>query len=436
MGNLYFKTTSADSPGRGGADWLIRRALISGGNQEFDIGMANGCIVSVEPHSEIIDAARTLEANGRLLLPGLVDVHMHLDKAWLNWRVVNFAGTHTEASEVMTRAKRNFTPSDIHERATQVIRLAVANGTTAIRTHVDVDTVIGLTAFEVLSDLRRSLSHIVDLQLAPITRSEIVDDPGGLSLVRRALASADAIGGYPVLARAGRDHLKLIFRLAQEYDLDIDVHMDESDDPSQLLIEDLIKLTERQQYIGRVTAGHLCSLSAVRRSRALRIIDGIKAAGINVVTLPSANLFLQGRGDEENMRRGVTRVKELLAAGVNVAAASDNVRDAFCPFGNADLLQIGVLLAHAAHMGSPTELATIVDMISQNPSRIFWRGAARTLTVGEPADVVLFDCTSLSDLILSQPSRLAVFKRGRLVAQTSRTVTYDSDLTLGARGGS
>jgi cytosine deaminase len=410
------------------ADLVIRRALVPGDGHEVDIAIANGYIVALGPHPIDVGTPRTLDANGRLLLPGFVDVHMHLDKAWLNWRAVNAAGTHSAASELMARAKRAFTPSDIRERATHVIRLATANGTTAIRTHVDVDATIGLTAFEVLADLRRSLRDVVDLQLVPITRSEIVDDARALDLVRGALPEADAIGGYPMPDRKGRQHLELIFRLAKEYDLDIDVHVDETDDPDHLLIEDLIGLTEREQYVGRVTAGHLCSLAAVRRERALDIIEGIKATGINVVTLPSANLFLQGRGDGEHIRRGVTRVRELLAAGVNVAAASDNVRDAFCPFGNADLLQIGLLLAHAAHMADPTQLATIVDMITRNPARIFWRGAGVTIAPGAPADLVLCDCTSLPDVILSQPTRLAVLKGGRLVAQTSRTVTHCSDL--------
>jgi cytosine deaminase len=350
---------------------------------------------------------------------------MHLDKGWLGSRVQNVSGTHREAIDAMARVKRDFTPEDVRARAEHVIRRAVASGTTAIRTHVDVDSAIGLLSLDVLRDLGHSLRDLVDLQLVPTTRAEIVESSAARRLIEEALrGGVDALGGTPRLDALGRRHLEMVFELARAYDVDIDLHVDETDDPDHLLIADLILLTQRARYAGRVTAGHLCSLGAVGPEAATPIIAGIKAAGINVVTLPSANLFLQGRSDERCVRRGLTRVRELLAAGVNVAVASDNVRDAFCPFGNADLLQAALLLAHAAHMGSPADLEAIARMITENPARIFWRTTPRRIAVGQPADLVLCNCTTPAELILSQPTRLVVFKSGRPVARTEHAVTF------------
>lgn len=409
------------------ADSIIRRAVIPGFTGQMDVVISDGHITAIG--TRVVGRAREeIDAAGRLVVPGFVDIHMHLDKAWLGARVQNLSGTYREATEAMGGLKGGFTPNDVHARAKHVILRALANGTTAIRTHVDVDSTIGLMSFDVLHDLKTSLRGLVDLQLVPITRAEVVESAGARRLVEEALKrGVDALGGTPRLEARGRRHLEVVFELAKACDVDIDLHIDETDDSDHLLIRDLIDLTQREHYRGRVTAGHLCSLAATDPEKARSIIAGIKAAEINVVTLPSANLFLQGRGDQKCARRGVTRVKELLAAGVNVAVASDNVRDAFCPFGNGDLVQVGLLLAHAAHMGSLGDLETIVRMMTENPGRIFWRTDAPRIDVGKRADLVLCDCTTPADLILSQATRLVVFKAGRPVACTEHKITFASE---------
>jgi cytosine deaminase len=201
------------------------------------------------------------------------------------------------------------------------------------------------------------------------------------------------------------------------------MHVDESGDPNDLAILELCRATRRHQWEGRVTAGHLCSLEAVEPAKANEVISQIADAGITVVSLPSCNLYLQGREDTTCVRRGVTRVREMLERGINVCYASDNVRDAFNPFGNADMLEVGLIMAHAAHMGDLEGFRRVVEMGTVNPARTFHRGRPVGLTVGVSADLVVLDETDPDQVIVTQPERLKVYKAGRLVAENEQRST-------------
>lgn len=405
--------------------WIIRNAKIPDRTQFVDILIQNRIITGVGSVAETA-SAEEIDVGGRVVLPGLVDVHMHLDKAWLGTGVLNRTGTYEEAVRVMSAQKRAFTPEDIAARAFHVIRLAVANGTTAIRSHVDVDRVIGLTALHALLTLKRELARLVDLEVVPICRAEIVRSRMARRLIEEAIqGGVRVLGGTPRSAMQGWTHLKWIFEIASSHDLDVDLHVDEIDDPRHLMIRDVLELTERYGYEGRVTVSHLCSLGVISQERAKPIIQKLKALHVNVVTLPASNLFLQGRRDSRSPRRGLTRVKELLAAGVNVAVASDNVRDAFCPYGTANLVQAALLLAHAAQFAGPDDFAALARMITEYPSRIFWPPDGRALGAGQVADLIVLDTTTISDVILSQPCCLFVFKSGQLVVQTERKTIFD-----------
>lgn len=411
------------------AAWLIRNAKVLGRTRLVDISIQDGLVEAVGSVTPAT-AAREVDAGGRIVLPGLVDAHMHLDKAWLGSRVVNRTGTYDEAARVMALEKQAFTPEDIVARAVHVIRLAVARGTTAIRSHVDVDRVVGLTGLRALLAAKREVGRFVDIDLVPICRAEIVVSPAARRLVEDAIREGvRALGGTPRLAMRGRAHLRWVFEMASSHNVDIDLHVDETEDPRHLMIRDVLDLTERHGYQGRVTVGHLCSLGVVSRTQADPIIRRLKELRINVVALPASNLFLQGRGRRRSPLRGLTRVKDLLAAGVNVSVASDNVRDAFCPYGTADLFQAALLLAHAAQFSGCEEWAILARMMTEYPSRILWPPDGRALAEGQAADLVICDATTASDLILSQPCCLFVFKAGRLVVQSARKTVFEPDMT-------
>ncbi len=410
---------------QGTAAYLLRRARIAPDRDLVDLVIVDGIIRQIVPAGlapggdpEVFE----IDIGGRLVLPGFIDAHMHLDKCFMSDRVVNRSGTLDEALAASLAAKRAFTHEDVRQRARRLIAMAVANGTTSIRSHVDVDEAAGVRSFEALAALRGELADVVTLQLVPMARGDLVESRAARDRLQRCLdLGADAIGGVPRPEARGEDLIELLFRFAKEYDRDLDLHIDEKDDPKDLMILPLARHAIREGYQGRVTAGHLCALASAPPLEAAEIIAMVHDAGIHVISLPAVNLHLMGRGDDRAVRRGVTRVRELLAAGVNVAYASDNVRDAFTPFGNADMLQAGLILGHAAHLGDPEGLRTLLEMATVRPAHIVYPGLHYGVAAGNDADLVAVDEEDFSNVILNQPTRSLVFKRGRLVARTKKT---------------
>jgi cytosine deaminase len=404
--------------------YCLRHARIAPEGDLADLVLDGGAITAVAPAGGGVapPGAAELDLAGRVVLPGFVDAHTHIDKCLIADRVVNRSGTLDEAVAAMMEAKRGFTHEDVQRRARRAIAMAVAAGTTAIRSHVDVDEASGFTGFEALLALRRELADVVTLQLAPMTRSDLVESAVARDRLRRCLElGADVIGGVPRPDGRGEEHIALLFRFAKEYDRDLDLHIDEKDEPTDLMLVPLARHTIREGYQGRVTAGHCCALASAPPAAAREIIALVRDAGIHVISLPAVNLHLMGRHDDRAVRRGVTRVRELLAAGVNVAYGSDNVRDSFTPFGSMDLLQAGLVLGLAGHLGDPEGLRSIVEMATVRPARIMFPGRGTGVAPGRAADLVVLDDTNFGEAILNQPPRWLVFKGGRLVARTTRT---------------
>ena len=402
-------------------DLILRDARVPGRDAPVDVAVAGGSIRAIEPRLAA-PAREEVRADGRVAVPGFVDLHMHLDKGLtLDFRP-NASGTLDEARRIFRDYKATATVEDIAARARRLVRMALRHGTTALRTHADVDRGWGLRSVEALLGVREAFRGVVDIQVVafPTGYMDVLDDEG-LGTVRRALEmGADLVGGLPTLSKNPPAHCDRLVALASEFDRDVDMHVDESGDPNDLAILELCHATKRHHWEGRVTAGHLCSLEAVEPAKANEIIAQIADAGITVVSLPSCNLYLQGRQDATCIRRGVTRVRAMLDRGVNVCYASDNVRDAFNPFGNADMLEVGLILAHAAHMGDLEGLRQVVAMGTVNPARAFYRGQTQGVAVGAAADLVLLDETDLDQVVVTQPERLKVYKAGRLVAETER----------------
>ena len=385
----------------------------------MDLRLEGGKIAGIAPSAERVHArgAEAIDLEGRVAIPGFVDAHMHLDKGMVSARAVNRSGTLAEALRRMKEAKKDFGFEDTRRRARRQIEMAIGNGTTAIRTHVDIDFTVGLVGIEALRALREQLQGAITLQLVALPHGDLVSSRRFLRLFRRAIELSDLIGGIP---RPGdRKSLDRLFDLAREFDRDLDLHVDETDAPTPLAIRDVARKTMKVGFEGRVTVGHLCALSSLPPRGAQEMIARIRDAGINVITLPSTNLHLQGRADARSPRRGITRVKEMLAAGIPVAYASDNIRDGFNPFGNADMMEVGLLLAHGAQMGTPNELLTVLDMGTETAGRIFYRRQHYGLRAGHEADLVVLDTKDLGDAIVCRPTRRWVFKGGKLVARTS-----------------
>jgi cytosine deaminase len=284
---------------------------------------------------------------------------------------------------------------------------------------VDVNDAIGLRGAEALLLAKERLRGLVDLQLVTLnTRLSGAEGQRGIDRFREAMCMGfDAVGGAPALDADPWEQIDRVFAVAQEFNAPIDLHVDESDNPADFCLPYLAEKTIAEGYQGRVVAGHCCSLAPVDRDQARRAIDLVREAGITVVSLPSANMYLQGRDDSGCIRRGITSVRELLQAGVPVACGSDNVQDPFNPFGRGDLLLVANLFAHAAHLGSPSEQACVLRAITAVPAAAVGY-ATYGLCVGAPADFVVFDTNDPAGLLPLVPPRRYVVKAGKVVATT------------------
>lgn len=370
-------------------------------------------------------AHQTFDARGAMAIPSFVEPHIHLDKVLINRDLrPNVTGTLSEAIKIIWERKRGYTIEDIVVRVSEVIDLAIQNGTTRLRTHADVDTIGGLTPVLGLLAARERYKGLIDIQIVAFPQEGILKNPGTEQLLDKALSlGADAIGGMPFNENSPMDswrHIEIAFALARKFDVPIDMHVDESDNPGARTLEMLADQTIANGWQGRVNAGHTCALAAYPHGYAAAVIRKVKEANVSVITLPVTNLVLQGRLDLEPRRRGITQVKELLKADVNVTFGQDCVRDTFYPFGRADPLEVATVSAHAAQMTLPHEIETVFDMCTRNAARAC-NFTNYDFGPDTPADVVVLDARTPTEAMVMHADRLLVIKGGRLLAET-RTV--------------
>lgn len=288
------------------------------------------------------------------------------------------------------------------------------------------DTIGGLRPLTGVLALREKYAHVMDIQIVAFPQEGIVKDPGCDVLMRQAMErGADVVGGMPANENSPADslaHVKYCFDLAEAFGAEIDMHVDESDDPFYRTLEMIADEAMARSFSpGRVTAGHTCALAAYDDHYAAYVIAKVKEAGINVITNPVTNLMLQGRGDRQPIRRGITRVKELMAAGVPVCFGQDCVKDTFYPYGSADMLQVANITAHAAQMSLPGEIEQVFDMITTGANRVM-KLPGYGLEPGCRANLVVLEAGDARDAIRLCPPRRWVLRDGAVVAET-RTET-------------
>ena len=401
-------------------DLLLHACRLPGRDGIADIAISGGKIVGIGATREA--ARETIDAGGRLVTPGLVEAHIHLDKAYLSDRVSGSAGTVEEAIRLTGEAKRRFTVEDIRSRARRVIDLAIAAGTTAMRTHVEVDPIVGLAGMEALLPLKREYAPAITLQICAFAQEGILQAPGTEALLRRALSmGADLVGGCPYNDTDSIEQIRIVFGLAQEFGVDADFHVDFFDEPIHLHIREIAAQTVRAGWQGRVAVGHLTELAALPVREQDAMIADIAAAGIGVICLPATDLYLMGRRDEVNVRRGLTPVRRLLAAGVPVALASNNIRNPFTTVGTADLAHMAFLAAVAAHMGTSEQMRELVATLTTHPARIL-RLPGYGLDTGCRADLVVWGCERPEDIVAALPARAFIVKNGRVTIEHERRV--------------
>jgi cytosine/creatinine deaminase len=406
---------------RGPADLVLRGARLRDREGLVDIAVADGHIAAI---AASVGAGREeFDVAGRLVTPGLVESHIHLDKALLHEHVTASAGTLAEAIRLTGAAKSAFTVDDIRARARRVLDLAVRHGTTAMRTHVEVDPIIGLAGMEAILPLREEYAPALDLQVCAFAQEGIIQAPGTEGLLRRALMmGADLIGGCPYNDTDAGAHIRTVFALATAFDVDADFHVDFADEAEHLHVRDIAAATIAAGWHGRVTVGHLTELAAVPTAIQDGLIGQIVQAQLGVISLPVTDLYLMGRADDHNVRRGLAPIARLLAAGVPVALASNNIRNPFTPVGTADLAHMTFVAAVAAHMGTPALMAALVDAITVHPARML-RLPGYGLAPHCRADLVVWECERAEDIVATLPPRVLVVKGGRVTLTLEQRIT-------------
>jgi cytosine/creatinine deaminase len=400
---------------------VIRGARLRGRDGLWDVAIEGEKIAAVEPKVDV-DASEELDAEGRLLAPAFVDAHVHLDKCMLGDVMrPNESQTLQEAIQITWDHKRDYTPEEIAGRAAPIIEAGIVHGTTAVRVFADVDTIGGTVPVEGCLELKRRFAEQTLMEVVAFPQEGIVRDPGCADLLSQCMdLGADVVGGLPWYERTDRDmweHIDICFELAKRTDKDVHMLVDDTDDPNSRSLEYLAVKTIEEGYQGRVTASHCGALGAYDHTYAEKVMAMVAEAGISVASNTQISLVMDGRNDRGLVRRGTTRVKELLAAGVNVLSAQDDVNDPYYPFGKPDQLEVGQYTAHVAHMTYPSELETVFDMITVNAAKAM-RIDRYGVEPGDRADLVLIDAPGVREALRLIPPRRAVFHRGDLVAES------------------
>jgi cytosine deaminase len=404
-------------------DLLIANARVWDDRPPVDIAIEGDRIVGIDTRIDA-EAGRTIDAGGRAVLPGFVEPHLHLDKALIYRRQPARDGTLAEAIRLTAQLKAEQDRDDVLERSRAVLDMAVANGTVAIRAHPDVDPIQGLLGVETALTVREEYRDLLDLDIVAFPQEGIVKAPGTRELMEEALRmGANVVGGCPYNERSWDDtkeHIDVVFELARRFDVPVDMHADFADDARDQRFAAAGYIADKaieHGWQGRVSLGHVTSLGSLTREEAAPVVERLREADVSIVTLPATDLYLGGRDDERNQRRGLTPVHLLRDSGVNVTFSSNNVRNAFTPFGKADMLQIGNLLAHAAQFGTPHSQAEILRMATYDAARSIGL-EDYGLAEGRRASLVVCDSPVVADVLADIPPRLWVVRNGRVTVET------------------
>ena len=380
---------------------------------------SDGRIADIGP-SLPSDDSQILPVAGQLVLPGLVDMHQHLDKSRTRALLDNPSGTLMGASAAYRALAPSVTKEQMIARAKRTVEACSTHGTVAIRSHTNIDPQTGVRGVEAMVELRAQCAAFMRIQVVGhVTSGATSMLPESDAWLRQAIdLGIDAIGGVPAFSSEPIALLKLLFDSAERSGLPLDMHIDEHLDAGRAMFSELAKMTRAYGLAGRVVAGHSSALSAMAPDEAQRTIDELREAGVGIVTLPAANLFLQGREADRLPPRGLTRVKELLAAGVPLAAASDNIQDPFVPSGSGDLLEIGRWTLLAGQLGL-SDLRQVFEMVSSVPAQMIGLGADWGIRQGARADLLIARVETIDDLVAEGALERTVMIEGRVVSSTS-----------------
>src|SRR5450830_1432107 len=405
-------------------DLVIRNATLPDGSQHVNIGIDAGRIAAIGVALEL-QALQEIDVGGDLVTPPFVDAHFHMD-ATLSYGLprVNASGTLLEGIALWGELKPTLTQEALVERALQYCDWAVARGLLAIRSHVDICD-DRLLAVEALLHVREKVAPYLDLQLVAFPQDGVLRSPTAFANLKRAIAmGVDVVGGIPHFERTvadGAESVRLLCEFAAEKGLRVDMHCDESDDPLSRHIETLAYHAQRLGLQGRVAGSHLTSMHSMDNYYVSKLLPLIHEAGVAAIANPLINITLQGRHDTYPKRRGMTRVPEMLAAGIDVAFGHDCVMDPWYSLGSGDMLEVAHMGLHVAQMTGQSAMRQCFDAVTSTPARIM--GLEHYgLAPGCYADFVILDASDAIEALRLRPVRRYVIRRGKVISETPKPV--------------
>jgi len=406
-------------------DLIIRHAQLHRREKVFDLAIQDGHFARIAPELANASATREIDAAGNLVSAPFIDSHVHLDAVLTVGKPrYNASGTLLEGIQIWGEYKPQLSFEDVKRRALTAIGWEVAQGTLHIRSHVDVCDP-QLTALRALLEVREEVRDICDLQLVAFPQDGIFSFPNGRELMRKAIElGCDVVGGIPHhewTNAMGIEDVHYAFELAKEFNRDIDCHCDETDDPHSRFTEVMAADTLDQGWQGRVTASHCTAMHGYNDAYAFKLIRLLARAQVNVVANPFDNVTLQGRFDTYPKRRGITRVKELLAGGVNVSLGHDSIMDPWFPLGRGNMLAAAQLALFLCHMSGYDEIQDVLDLITANAAKTLRIQDRYGIEEGKPAHFLILDAPNAFEALRLLPPCLHVFKAGREIASTTPT---------------
>ncbi len=400
---------------------LFQNAFLENASTQVSFRVQDGRFSEIDPDLVPLSGEETVDLGGKLVLPPFVESHVHLDTCLTAGDPVwNMSGTLFEGIECWSKRKDKLSREDIRERVNRAVRMYAANGVQFIRTHVDV-TDPKLTAMQALIELREELRDVMEIQIVAFPQEGILSYPNGKELLTEAVKmGADCVGAIPhfeFTREYSVESLNFAMELAAKYDKLVDVHCDEIDDEASRGLETLAARALEMQMFDKVTASHTTAMHSYNNAYVLRLMRLLKMSKINFVANPLVNTHLQGRVDTYPKRRGITRVKELTAEGINVSFGHDDIFDPWYPMGNGSLRDVVFMGLHVCQMMGYEDIMNSYHFITDNAAKTLHLGDRYGIAEGRPASFIVLDAKNYYDALNQNAAVLASYKEGRKIAE-------------------
>ncbi len=414
------------------SDFIIKNARLAAYKNLVNIRIKDANIIGIdELNSDVLDnrqtefdaVATSYDAKGHFVCSGFFESHIHLDKACILDRCSVENGTLKEAVDETGKAKEQFTETDVFERASRVIEMAIKKGTVGLRTFVETDEKTEMRSFTAIKKVQQKYAFAIDIEICAFAQSGLTTKPLTQELLQQALTQgADLIGGCPYKDDNPDQHIEMVFDLAQQFDVDVDFHLDFDLDPEGSSIPKLYEETIKRNYQGRVSIGHVTKLSAMDKMKRGEMAGLLKMADITLIVLPATDIYINGSDYEALIPRGTVNANQFAELGINTTISSNNILNAFTPYGDASLIRMANMYANIAQLSTDEEIADAFDMITSNAAKLL--ALENEIKVGALATLVVIEAKDAVEAIRTNAQVLAGFKNGKQTFNNAAAEIY------------